>query len=276
MKLVLSRKGFDSENGGMPSPIMPDGTMLSLPIPSDDGDTTYHDIAYNGKTCYEIIRELNPHIADRLKDRKCHVDPDLTNPYRKEIQGWKPAFGQCGTSQLHLKKHNIGIGDILLFYGWFRQTEYDKSGKLHYIAAKRDNTPDRHVIYGYMEIGSVITAQDQISKEAPYHPHALDKYSANNALYLPKQSLSLDSSFKGWGTLKYAAVRQLTAKGHPRSDWSLPDCFRGVEITYHENDSYGWRKESDIFKAAYRGQEFVIKTDITDEMKQWLLTVIMQ
>ncbi len=36
MKVVLSRKGFDSANGGIPSPIMPDGTMLSLPIPLKD------------------------------------------------------------------------------------------------------------------------------------------------------------------------------------------------------------------------------------------------
>ena len=34
MKVILSRKGFDSQYGGMPSPILPDGTLLSLPIPS--------------------------------------------------------------------------------------------------------------------------------------------------------------------------------------------------------------------------------------------------
>ena len=36
MKVILSRKGFDSSNGGCPSPIMPDGTLLSMPIPSND------------------------------------------------------------------------------------------------------------------------------------------------------------------------------------------------------------------------------------------------
>ena len=34
MRVILSRKGFDSQYGGMPSPILPDGTLLSLPIPS--------------------------------------------------------------------------------------------------------------------------------------------------------------------------------------------------------------------------------------------------
>jgi hypothetical protein len=33
MKVILSRKGFDSEYGGIASPILPDGTLLSLPIP---------------------------------------------------------------------------------------------------------------------------------------------------------------------------------------------------------------------------------------------------
>ncbi len=28
MKIILSRKGFDSANGGQASPILPDGTML--------------------------------------------------------------------------------------------------------------------------------------------------------------------------------------------------------------------------------------------------------
>ena len=45
MKVILSRKGFDSSNGGCPSPILSDGTLLSLPIPSADRDT-YDDLSY--------------------------------------------------------------------------------------------------------------------------------------------------------------------------------------------------------------------------------------
>ena len=33
MKVILSRKGMDSESGRVASPILPDGTLLSLPIP---------------------------------------------------------------------------------------------------------------------------------------------------------------------------------------------------------------------------------------------------
>lgn len=39
MKIILSRKGFDSANGGIVSPIFEDGTMISFPIPSGDTDT---------------------------------------------------------------------------------------------------------------------------------------------------------------------------------------------------------------------------------------------
>ena len=34
MKVILSRKGFDSSYGGIPSPILPDGRLVSFPIPS--------------------------------------------------------------------------------------------------------------------------------------------------------------------------------------------------------------------------------------------------
>ena len=49
MKLILSRKGFDSSFADMPSPILPDGTLLSIPIPSDD-KISYEELNYNGKS----------------------------------------------------------------------------------------------------------------------------------------------------------------------------------------------------------------------------------
>ena len=44
MKLVFSRKGFDSATGGFPSPVV-DGAPVSLPIPADTrSHTTYADL----------------------------------------------------------------------------------------------------------------------------------------------------------------------------------------------------------------------------------------
>lgn len=41
MRIILSRKGFDSEYGGCASPILPDGKMISMPIPSESGNCKY-------------------------------------------------------------------------------------------------------------------------------------------------------------------------------------------------------------------------------------------
>ena len=47
MKLILSRKGFDSGYGQIPSLILKDGTLLSLPIPDDKAKTKYEDLKFN-------------------------------------------------------------------------------------------------------------------------------------------------------------------------------------------------------------------------------------
>jgi hypothetical protein len=47
MKIILSRKGFDSQYGKIKSPILEDGTMLSLPIPQENDYSLY-------KYLYEI------------------------------------------------------------------------------------------------------------------------------------------------------------------------------------------------------------------------------
>ena len=52
MKIILSRKGFDSSNGGIPSPIMPDGTLISMPIPAKE-KVSYTDIG--SKEIYVIL-----------------------------------------------------------------------------------------------------------------------------------------------------------------------------------------------------------------------------
>ena len=46
MKVILSRKGFDGSNGGMPSLIMPNGDMVSMPIPSPGDADAYDELFY--------------------------------------------------------------------------------------------------------------------------------------------------------------------------------------------------------------------------------------
>ncbi len=273
MKIILSRKGFDSGSGGIPSPVLPDGTLLSLPIPSKSGSTAYRDIEYNGKSYFEIIKELSPKTAKRLEGSKCHVDPDLKYTYVKYMPSWRPAFGQHGQSLKHLQNHAVGAGDIFLFYGWFRKTKI-KDGRIQYIERINDNTPDRHIIYGYMEIGEEIKDIKRIKENFPWHPHALEQYTDKNALFLPCDTLSFDASMKGFGLLKYSQNRQLTLPLHKRSEWLLPEFLKEAKISYNDNDKYGFDKSENIFRAACRGQEFVIESDDTENMKKWIMDIL--
>jgi hypothetical protein len=50
VKIILSRKGFDSAAGGYANPILPDGTLLSLPIPDDTASTHFSDLRNSGKS----------------------------------------------------------------------------------------------------------------------------------------------------------------------------------------------------------------------------------
>lgn len=66
MKIILSRKGFDSTAGKIPNPILPDGTLLSFPIPAKEDKLTYADLYYDGISYANILSQLNP------KDKKNH------------------------------------------------------------------------------------------------------------------------------------------------------------------------------------------------------------
>lgn len=110
MKIILSRKGFDSSNGGCASPIMPDGTLLSMPIPSNDRDR-YSDLCWNDITYSELLSELRPNKTYA----GCHVDPDIRKNRVSAIDDWSPAFGQIGAAQGLLANAGVEAGDIFCF-----------------------------------------------------------------------------------------------------------------------------------------------------------------
>jgi hypothetical protein len=250
MKIILSRKGFDSGYGGQPSPILPDGTMLSLPIPARSDELKFTDLTYNGRSYYDIITGLKP--GTKIKESyKCHIDPDLRYDAIKRKTNWKPLFGQAGGSQGHLVKQGVGIGDLFLFFGWFKETEIIND-RIHYIK----NAPDIHAIFGYLEIGKTYTTANQLPAYAGYHPHA-DKFETekNNCIYEASDKLSIDNSLPGSGCFKFNGKLVLTKQGESRSRWSLPECFKDVNISYHTADSF----KHEYFDSAKKGQEFVVE-----------------
>src|SRR5688572_14147554 len=88
MKVILSRKGFDSSAGGTASPIMSDGTMLSLPIPDKSSPIRYHDITLMGRSLGDLVPaitrgRIKPHFG-------AHLDPDLIASAHPRQPGWRP------------------------------------------------------------------------------------------------------------------------------------------------------------------------------------------
>lgn len=270
MKVVLSRKGFDSKNGGIASPILPDGTLLSLPIPGVNG-TAYSDLSYSGETYKEMIEWLGAKCGSGV----CHLDPDIRQGIFDAPAEWKPAFGQSGRNLTHLNAQKIGSGDLILFFGWFRQVERIGS-KLRYVP----KSPNLHIIFGYLQIGDMITSQAEIDREYSWHPHANMK-DINNCLYIPRDTCSWDNKICGYGVFSFDKKRVLTKGGMSRACWNLPDLHafdkksndNRPNITHSYKDS--WRTDpqyGEYYRSADIGQEFVIEKN--PDVETWARSLI--
>lgn len=261
MKIILSRKGFDAANGGMANPILPDGTLLSFPIPTDDVENTYNSLQFNGSSYFDILKSLKPRTKIQEHEH-CHLDPDLRADVRPRPLGWKPAFGQMDAALTELRNHQIGVGDLFLFFGWFKETEF-RNGKLTY----KKGAPDWHVIYGYLQVGSIIENRADAPIWLDKHPHIAYTKSweaHKNAIFLPADKLSISENLSGAGTLQFDKKLVLTKDGCSRSRWALPNSFRQISIGHNPK---GWK--ADFFQSAGIGQEFIID-DVNEDVIKWV------
>ena len=225
MKLILSRKGFDSAHGGCPSPIL-DGRLCPLPIPDAGSPTSYGKIrAFNGSAIAQIVEDLTRGRVGR--DDGAHLDPDLRRDALARAARWRPIFGQAGAAQSHLARHQAK-SLLFLFYGCFRQAERVE-GRFRFVRG----APKLHVIYGWLQVGRVIRATDSVAAEIPWaagHPHlaAPERYK-NNTLYLASDRLSsvgVDAS--GAGTFERLVPELILSQTDPYvgcSRWRLPRWF---------------------------------------------------
>ena len=57
MKIILSRKGLDSSAGGKPSPILKNGQIFSIPIPTTDKNSPhrYRDVCINNINASDML-----------------------------------------------------------------------------------------------------------------------------------------------------------------------------------------------------------------------------
>ena len=225
MKIILSRKGFDSSTGGVASPILPDGTMLSLPIPDPAARHRLGDITRHGMALGPLVSALT---RGRLgPDTAVHLDPDLVSADRPRQPEWRGAFGQLGAAQSHLAAEGVGPGDLFLFFGWFRATERVGAGWRY----QRD-APDVHALFGWLQVGEILRvgpAIDEHRRRRPWladHPHLNGHAVPGNTVYVAARALQIAGrslGVPGAGVFsRYDAGLRLSAPGCTRSVWTLP------------------------------------------------------
>jgi hypothetical protein len=283
MRIIFSRKGFDSSFGGKPSPILPDGRMVSLPIPAKKKSSTrYEDIRWQEYDLGTLVSDLT---GGRIQaSHLAHLDPDINRESIPRHSEWLPIFGQRGAAQGHLQKNHVQAGDIFLFFGLFRNV-IETAGKF----AWDTRAPKRHVLWGWLQIDEVLKVDDL--KEdictparygwAKYHPHFQWNPDASNTLYVARRYLTLPGVaagvLDGAGVFRrFSKQLMLTDSDSAKpSQWELPQWFYPRDgkysLTYHRNMARWQRKENfTTLKAVARGQEFLLDTNDFPEAIEWL------
>ena len=237
MNIILSKKGLDSSFSSKPIS-MTGGEMVFIPI------VTY----------------LNGNKVEITKDSRCHLDPQLINYFNSE--NFRGSFGQAKEEQRHLESHNVTEGDLILFYGWYK----DKDDKVH--------TNGKNVLFGYMQIGEILkianlddNKRKEYEKQYPwlkYQPHwkNKDKYAEidNNTLYIAREFCTFDNTIKGYGMFKYDKALDLTA-----NDMKAKSCWKVLALAGLKTSRRGGKgqegfNEQGQFRAPSRNQEIVVES----------------
>ena len=238
MRVIFSRKGFDSAAGGGPSPIV-DGRPLSLPIPTaGPSRTTYDDLGLGDHAARASRGKFGP-------DDACHHDPMF-------LPDGTCLFGQCGAAQTHLANRGVGVGDVFVFFGLFRE---EVSGEPH------------HRVFGYLRVEEVIDLATcaraaRAALAGHDHPHAIAMHAPNDTIYRGEGATAATAT---------AALR-LTVPGGTPSIWQRPHWLRPGGLSYHDRADR-WLPGGRL-RAVSRGQEFVADIGRRKAPREWLANVI--
>jgi hypothetical protein len=280
-RIILSRKGFDGTAGGCPSPIFPDGTMFSIPIPENQQHkvrTRFEDLGVQGGV--RLPQRLRTSSQREIAlTGPVHLDPDIRPGLRSNLALRKCAdtllYGQDNASQTHLANEGVSTGDLFLFFGLFRDAALDDTDAAFVRSAK-----PKHVLWGWLQIGQMHPLQERDVPEglkwAGHHPHLDYRNRANNYIYVGAPKLSFISHVNGAGIFeKYDDALCLTSRGEDRcSFWTLPAFFGSAGMTFH--DFSKWTRQGDKIcgQSVGRGQEFVMRTGgFEKQARTWLESI---
>lgn len=266
MKIIFSRKGFDSVAGGFPSLIFPDGTLFSIPIPVNHSGYFYPQLPfiYNGDPIQQILNDVTGQRINHglrkscnysINEVHCHYDPQpFGSPNNRFV---------LGVGDSHLHNQGVSNGDIFLFYGWYKHVEKAAGGHWQYIK----NSPDIHLIWGWMKVADFFHLNSpnqhmQVLDRYSFltsHPHLASNWYGNNWIYL--------SDNKNWKLLDYSkphrCLTDLNLSSNPRykrSQWRLPACFNQVQaFSFLKN--FTLSGSDVIINYTGFGQEFVLNLD---------------
>jgi len=288
-KLILSRKGFDSDSGYGYSPYDPEtGKYIVIPIPEDEieGRTTrYKDLKLK-RNHFENISAENMHdliYADSLKyslktksvvkNSFAHFDPMLGEcPWLKNMP-MVGAFGQSEAAAGHLKGKKVGKGSIFLFYSRFVPI----NGGLHPLDPSASWNKGVYYIYGWLKVAKVIENYFDLPEDVinANHPHSTEsdfKSRKNNTIYLAAEKLFDDLNIPGCGYFPRLVDRQrLSSELHKNipSIWRLPaffyeDRYRPTYLNKRETAKDRWLlfdDETCFVQTTGRGQEYITNLD---------------
>ena len=259
MKIIFSRKGFDTEYGKDPSPII-DGQSISLPIPYANSTKSFESAGYGKYVADLTENKIKP-------DDLCHPDPDLN----------MGAFGQQDRAQAHLRKQDVQSGDLFLFFGSFREAQFNDDVLCYIRGAK-----EHHRIFGWLFIEKIVNVGSDTAKfrqnypEYSDHPHAIGTWKPNSTIYIAPKTFDLfdERQVSGFGKFRATEETILTCKQAPsKSYWRVPDWLNpekgGCIPSYHKEKNY----RNGLLKTAGRGQEFVCQPAMKEEFKDWLLNL---
>jgi len=275
VKVILSRKGFDSGYGKVPSPILPDGRMISLPIPDKDAPATYGSIQRDGIGIGDIVADLTPATKKIPPTHFAHLDPDLDRQAVPRPAGWRPIFGQSGAALGHLNKQGVGPGDLFLFFGWFRPAQL-VAGHWRYVRG----TESVHALWGWMRIGSVLDCAAlpaDVALWAAGHPHLHGVHPSGNSVIIAADDLAVGGRrLPGAGIFTSRPERVLSVPGENRSAWRMPAWMRpdaGVATLSYHGDAKRWTPVDNAIcrlDTVAKGQEFVLDATNPELLDQWL------